>query len=127
MGQNSNTLHEPDETLGPEVIDRHRAIASLMEELEAVDWYDQRVQACTDDELRKILAHNRDEEKEHAAMVLEWLRRHDPAFSKHLKRFLFTEGPITALEPGASGESPSAPGGGSLGIGSLRKTTETEK
>jgi ferritin-like protein len=125
MGQSSNTLHESDETLGPEVIDRHRAIVSLMEELEAVDWYDQRVQACTDDELRKILAHNRDEEKEHAAMVLEWLRRHDPAFSKHLKRFLFTEGPITALEPEAgAGEAQAV---ASLGIGSLRKSKEADK
>jgi ferritin-like protein len=127
MGQNSATLHEDAEVLGPETIDRHRAIASLMEELEAVDWYDQRVQACSDPELRKILAHNRDEEKEHAAMVLEWLRRHDPAFDKHLKRFLFTDGPITALEPEANAGQGANASGSSLGIGSLRKSVEKEK
>jgi uncharacterized protein len=125
MGQNSNTLHEADETLGAELIDRHRAIASLMEELEAVDWYDQRVHACTDDELRSILAHNRDEEKEHAAMVLEWLRRHDPAFSKQLKRFLFSEGPIVAREPAAEGGANGF--ASSLSIGSLRKPMEGDK
>ena len=73
----SETLHEDSAKIGPEVIDRHRAIASLMEELEAVDWYDQRVAATDDPSLKAILAHNRDEEKEHASMVLEWLRRHD--------------------------------------------------
>jgi ferritin-like protein len=98
MGQSSNTLHEPSDKLGPEIIDRHRAIVSLMEELEAVDWYDQRVAACSDPDLRRILQHNRDEEKEHAAMVLEWLRRKDPAFAKHLKRFLFSDGPIVEHE-----------------------------
>jgi ferritin-like protein len=124
MGQNSTTLHEPTETLSPEVIDRHRAIASLMEELEAADWYDQRVQACTNDELRGILAHNRDEEKEHAAMVLEWLRRNDPVFDKHLKRFLFTEGPIVGRED--AGKSSSAElATDSLGIGSLRSEVGT--
>jgi len=72
----------------------HRAITSLMEELEAVDWYNQRVDAATDPELGGILAHNRDEEKEHAAMVLEWIRLRDPAFDKELRDYLFTEGPI---------------------------------
>src|ERR1041384_7998308 len=80
MGQSSTTLHEND--LPPETVDRHRAIVSLMEELEAVDWYDQRVHAATDDELRNILAHNRDEEKEHACMMLEWLRRNDAGFAE---------------------------------------------
>jgi ferritin-like protein len=119
MGQNSTTLHEPAEALGALVIDRHRAIASLMEELEAVDWYDQRVQACSDEELKSILAHNRDEEKEHACMVLEWLRRNDPVFDKHMRRFLFTEGPIANREEKAA---PAADGGsmGSLQLGSLR-------
>lgn len=78
MAASSASLHEPEEKLKPGTIDRHRAIVSLMEELEAVDWYDQRVDAADDDELRAILAHNRDEEKEHACMTLEWLRRHDP-------------------------------------------------
>ena len=86
--------HEPVSELSDETRDMHRAITSLMEELEAVDWYNQRVDACKDDELRSILAHNRDEEKEHAAMVLEWIRRRDPSFDKELKDYLFTEGEI---------------------------------
>ena len=82
--------HEPIEELSDETRDMHRAIVSLMEELEAVDWYNQRVDACKDEELKHILAHNRDEEKEHAAMVLEWIRRKDPRFDKELREFLFT-------------------------------------
>jgi ferritin-like protein len=82
--------HEPVEELSEETRDMHRAIVSLMEELEAVDWYNQRVDACKDKELAAILAHNRDEEKEHAAMVLEWIRRRDPRFDKELKDYLFT-------------------------------------
>jgi ferritin-like protein len=87
--------HEPVEELSAETREMHRAIVSLMEELEAVDWYNQRVDACKDEELKAILAHNRDEEKEHASMVLEWIRRKDPAFSRQLKEFLFTKKPIT--------------------------------
>lgn len=90
----SESLHEDASKLGPDVIDQHRAIVSLMEELEAVDWYNQRADACKDPALKAILAHNRDEEKEHAAMVLEWIRRKDPTFSKELKDFLFTDKPI---------------------------------
>jgi ferritin-like protein len=86
--------HEPIDNLKDETRDMHRAITSLMEELEAVDWYNQRVDACKDEELRKILAHNRDEEKEHAAMVLEWIRRQDKTFDKELRDFLFTDKPI---------------------------------
>jgi ferritin-like protein len=86
--------HEPVEELSDETRDMHRAITSLMEELEAVDWYNQRVDACKDKELAAILAHNRDEEKEHAAMVLEWIRRKDPRFDKELKDYLFTEDKI---------------------------------
>jgi ferritin-like protein len=86
--------HEPVEELSAETRDMHRAIVSLMEELEAVDWYNQRVDACSDAELKAILAHNRDEEKEHAAMVLEWIRRRDPSFDKELKDYLFTSSPI---------------------------------
>ena len=82
--------HEPFEVLSEETRDMHRAIESLIEELEAVDWYNQRVDACKDPELKKILAHNRDEEKEHAAMTLEWIRRRDPRFDKELKEYLFT-------------------------------------
>ncbi len=69
----------------------HRAIESLMEELEAVDWYNQRIQVTTDDELKGLLVHNRDEEKEHAAMVLEWIRRRDPIFDEQLKKYLFSD------------------------------------
>ena len=91
----SEGLHEATDDLQVSTIDRHRAIASLREELEAVDWYDQRIDATTDPELAAILRHNRDEEKEHATMVLEWLRRSDPALDGWLRKYLFTEGPIT--------------------------------
>ncbi len=87
-------FHEPVEELSDSTRDMHRAIVSLMEELEAIDWYNQRVDACKNPDLKAILAHNRDEEKEHAAMVLEWIRRSDPTFSKELKDFLFTSKPI---------------------------------
>ena len=125
----SESLHENAETLGAEVIDTHRAIVSLMEELEAVDWYNQRAKATANPELRAILEHNRDEEKEHAAMALEWLRRTDPKFAQHLKTFLFTEGPITEIEAeivhGQGGGEPGGPAAdGSLGIGSLRAAGE---
>ncbi len=82
--------HEPINELSDETRDMHRAITSLMEELEAVDWYNQRVDASKNEELKAILAHNRDEEKEHAAMILEWIRRQDPSFDKELKDYLFT-------------------------------------
>ena len=114
----SEILHEDAAKLGPEAVDRHRAIASLMEELEAVDWYDQRVKATDDEELREILAHNRDEEKEHAAMVLEWLRRRDATLSEQLKAYLFKEGSIRDNTEG-SGES-NGTSDGCLGIGSLK-------
>ena len=86
--------HEPIEELSESTRDMHRAITSLMEELEAVDWYNQRVDACRDPELKAILAHNRDEEKEHAAMVLEWIRRRDATLDKELRDYLFSEGQI---------------------------------
>ena len=91
----SEGYHEPIEELGDDVRDFHRAVVSLMEELEAVDWYNQRVATCKDLQLKSILAHNRDEEMEHAAMVLEWIRRKSPRFDKELKDHLFKEGPIT--------------------------------
>jgi ferritin-like protein len=83
--------HEPIDELSDETRDMHRAIISLMEELEAVDWYNQRADACKDLDLKAILEHNRDEEKEHAAMVLEWIRRRDPSFDKELNDYLFTD------------------------------------
>ncbi|HAC57476.1 encapsulin-associated ferritin-like protein [Parvibaculum sp.] len=88
----SEGLHE--ENLSPEALNLHRAIVSLMEELEAVDWYNQRAEACTDPELRKILEHNRDEEIEHAVMVLEWLRRNNKVFDEELRDRLFKDGSI---------------------------------
>ncbi|HYD78377.1 MAG TPA: encapsulin-associated ferritin-like protein [Paucimonas sp.] len=90
----SEGFHEPIEKLSALTMDMHRAIASLMEELEAVDWYNQRADACADPELKRILEHNRDEEKEHAAMVLEWIRRHDPKMDHELRESLFKSGPI---------------------------------
>lgn len=90
--------HEPINELTDATRDMHRAITSLMEELEAVDWYNQRVDACKNSELKAILEHNRDEEKEHAAMVLEWIRRQDPKFDKELKDYLFTSTSITDKE-----------------------------
>ena len=84
-------FHEQITDLSDDTRDMHRAIQSLMEELEAVDWYNQRVDACKDPELKAILAHNRDEEKEHAAMTLEWIRRNDPSFEKELRDYLFTD------------------------------------
>lgn len=90
----SEGFHEPLEKLSAETMDMHRAIMSLMEELEAVDWYNQRVDAATDPDLKHILEHNRDEEKEHAAMVLEWIRRRDPKMDKELREVLFKAGDI---------------------------------
>jgi ferritin-like protein len=83
--------HEPESDLSDETRDMHRAIVSLMEELEAIDWYNQRVDACKDPALKAILKHNRDEEKEHAAMVMEWIRRKDAIFSNEMKDYLFTD------------------------------------
>jgi uncharacterized protein len=120
-------LHEPEDRLSPATIDRHRAIVSLQEEFEAVDWYDQRVDATTNADLGAILAHNRDEEKEHAAMVLEWLRRQDPVLDRHLRTYLFTSETITEIETeaesGATGAG-AAEANGSLSIGSLREVPQ---
>lgn len=116
----SESLHEEREKLRPETIDRHRAIVSLMEELEAVDWYDQRVDAAEDEELKAILAHNRDEEKEHAAMVLEWLRRHDAGWDRQLRTYLFREGPILEHESGEPDPERAGATDRPLGIGSLK-------
>jgi uncharacterized protein len=118
MAGSSATLHESSEVLGSEAIDRHRAIVSIMEELEAIDWYDQRAIASGDDALRAVLEHNRDDEKEHAAMALEWLRRRDPALDEQLRKYLFTEGSITAKEDEAAADDDT--GSGSLGVGDLR-------
>jgi ferritin-like protein len=102
MTGGSAGYHEPLDRLSDQVMDRHRAITSLMEEFEAVDWYEQRIAATNDPELAAILRHNSDEEKEHAAMVLEWLRRRDAALDEQLRTYLFTEGPITEVEGSTS-------------------------
>jgi ferritin-like protein len=117
------TFHEPIEWLTQASMERHRAIVSLMEELEAVDWYDQRVDATKDDALRAVLAHNRDEEKEHAAMTLEWLRRNDPGWAEVLRTYLFTDLPIVEVEREAEAEDAAADdaGPGALPIGDLRR------
>ncbi len=87
-----------ENNLNENAMDFHRAISSLMEELEAVDYYNQRINKTQDKELKKILTHNRDEEKEHAAMLIEYLRRHDLKFEKELKEYLFTEEDLTEIE-----------------------------
>jgi ferritin-like protein len=127
MPQGSTTFHESEDRLRPATRDLHRAIVSLMEELEAVDWYQQRIDATDDGDLREILRHNRDEEKEHAAMVLEWIRRHDPAFDTKLREYLFTEGSIAGREAtpdakaaGVNGSTGARTTGALASVGSLR-------
>lgn len=115
--------HEPFEGLSPKARDLHRALTSLKEEIEAIDWYNQRVEMCTDPELKQVLAHNRDEEMEHACMTLEWLRRQMPGWDERMRTYLFNDLPITeaevAAEKGAEAASSGAPSR-SLGIGSLK-------
>ena len=94
--------HEPLEALKPQTRSLSRAINSLVEELQAIDWYQQRIDTVEDEELRELLAHNRDEEKEHAALLIEWLRRHDGEFAAELRDYLFKEGSLTALEERAT-------------------------
>lgn len=127
----SESYHEPLELIPEETRNLHRAIVSLIEELEAVDWYQQRAGACSDPELKAVLLHHRNEEIEHAMMNLEWIRRNEPAFDENLRTYLFSQGPITQVEEtatggenGKGGAEPAAGGGarspGSLGIGSLK-------
>ena len=119
----SETLHEPIESLSEKTRNLHRGIVSLIEELEAIDWYQQRAEACTDEALKQVLIHNRNEEIEHAAMTLEWIRRNDDTFATTLKTILFTQAEITELDETAGGGSNGngAPASeGSLGIGSLK-------
>jgi len=124
MPTGSTTLHEAEEHLAPATRDMHRAIVSLMEELEAVDWYQQRMDATQDAELCEILRHNRDEEKEHAAMVLEWIRRRDASFDAKLREYLFTEGSIVRRERAVEAKAGEPNGGpkrpAAETIGSLR-------
>jgi ferritin-like protein len=123
----SESYHEPIELLSEATRNMHRAIVSLKEELEAVDWYQQRAEACTDDELRGVLVHNKNEEIEHAMMNLEWIRRHSEVFDSNVKTYLQSKGPIlavekqqTAAETGAATSASGASGASGLGIGSLK-------
>ena len=121
---------EPYGLLNKKTIDIAQALKSLQEELEAIDYYNQRCNTCTNEDLKRIMAHNRDEEMEHAIMGLEWLRRTMPGWDAVMRTYLFTTGDITALEDAATaGEAgpetatpaaATAPGGASLGIGSLK-------
>lgn len=127
MAEQSAGTHEPLEMLRAETVDLHRAVVSLMEELEAFDWYQQRVDASADEALKRILAHNRDEEVEHAAMLLEWIRRRNSVFDRALRAYLFTTREITEIEveetagkgmSGAASGTAAAPTG--LTVGSLK-------
>jgi ferritin-like protein len=130
----SETYHEPLELLSEQTRNFHRAIVSLIEELEAIDWYQQRAEACSDADLKAVLQHHRREEIEHAMMNLEWLLRNDPAFAENARTYLFSQGPITEIESAATGgeaergtieRRPPAhaqhlSAGAALGIGSLK-------
>ena len=105
MSEASTTLHEKPDGLSDETTDLHRGRVSLQEELEAVDWYRQRANACTDPELRGILEHNMREEIEHASMLLEWLPRGNPDFARHLATYLDSTGDIPAVEEAATFEA----------------------
>ncbi|MFW6051455.1 MAG: ferritin [Myxococcota bacterium] len=105
--------HEPRDVLSTKTLDVKRAIDSMMEELEAIDWYRQRAEAASDPALRAILDHHQREEIEHFAMLLEWLRRNDADFADQLRDYLFTEGDIVAAEEEANG--PGDRGSGSAG------------
>jgi len=126
MAGNSESYHEPYELLSEQTRDMHRAVVTVMEELEAIDWYQQRAEACADEELRSILLHNKNEEMEHAMMTLEWIRRTNAAFDGQARAYLFGTGSIVRTEEAKTGGESSTPavgsGGysGSLGIGSLK-------
>ncbi|HTK36067.1 MAG TPA: ferritin family protein [Caulobacteraceae bacterium] len=100
----SEGLHVPRESLSRETLELHYAIASLMEELEAIDWYRQRADDTQNPELKAVLLHNAREETEHAAMVLEWIRRNDVTFDKELREYLFQEGSIVGREEELEGK-----------------------
>jgi ferritin-like protein len=116
----STELHE--QQLSEKTINMHRAIISLIEELEAIDWYTQRAEACQDAQLQAVIKHNRDEEIEHASMTLEWIRRNFPKFNDSLKLYLFTSGDITAIEKEAENEGKEGEKGAGLPKTSRRFT-----
>jgi uncharacterized protein len=117
----SVTYHEPLELLSGETREMHRAIVSLMEELEAIDWYQQRVDVCSDPQLKDVLLHNKNEEIEHASMLMEWIRRHNDHFNEMMRKYLFTELPITGIEKAAGTDSPGVSATEALGIGSMKR------
>jgi ferritin-like protein len=119
MGNESN--HDSPELLSEETRNLHRAFLSLCEEIQAVDWYQQRAEARSDEELRAVITHNKNEEVEHAMMILEWIRRQSPVFDANIAKYLNRTGPITAVESGGDGSRP-APVPPGLGIGSLRRS-----
>ncbi len=116
----SDSYHEQVELLSGETRDMHRAIVSLMEELEAIDWYQQRADACADAQLKEVLVHNKNEEIEHASMIMEWIRRHNDHFNEMMRTYLFTEAPIAVIEKGAEADSTAASVIKTLGIGSMK-------
>ncbi len=113
----SSQYHEPPEELSAKTRDCTRILVSLKEEIEAVDWYNQRMDLATDDQVRKILEHNRNEEMEHACMALEWLRRNMPNWDAMLRTYLFTDGDILSIEEDSEGHGGDAHGGHSSGTG----------
>ena len=115
----SETYHEREDLLSEDTRNMHRAIVSLKEELEAVDWYQQRAEACSDADLRAVITHNRNEEIEHAMMVLEWIRRHDSVFDANIAKYLNSAGPIVGIEAAAEGGA--TPASAALGLGSLKE------
>ena len=119
----SNQYHEPFELLSEKTKDITRAINSLKEELEAIDWYNQRADIASDSELRSILEHNKSEEMEHAVMIMEWLRRNMEGWDEEMKTYFFTSSPITGLEEGSAQPEKSKEVisfGTSLNIGSMK-------
>lgn len=113
----SDTYHEPLELLSEDTKNTHRAIVSLMEELEAIDWYQQRAEACSDPELAAVLTHNKNEEVEHAMMTLEWLRRKQPVFAENIATYINSSGPILEVEEQMTGGGGNGEGGPSTGKG----------
>ncbi len=116
----SDTYHEPLDLLSEKTLNMHRALVSLMEELEAIDWYRQRADACTDPPLADVLLHNKDEEIEHASMLMEWIRRHDDHFNSMMRKYLFSEESIVGIEKSAEADGTAASPVETLGIGSMK-------
>lgn len=117
----NEAFHESPELLTEDTRNMHRAIVSLMEELAAIDWYQQRADACSDPQLKDVVLHNKNEEVEHATMVMEWIRRHNDHFNQMMRKYLFTDQPITGIEKGADAGGPAPLVAETLGIGSMKR------